>query len=82
VGPVKRTVLGGLPAQSFTRRSREFIPPDRTDSKPVEVVEEIEVAQAKKGFYVLEFKSSAGSAAGLEPVFARFRDGVRFKPAD
>ena len=78
--PVKKSDVGGLPAQRFTRRSREYIPPDRTDTKAVAVVEEIEVVNAKTGFYVLEFKSSAQLAAKLKPVYARVRTGMRFTP--
>jgi hypothetical protein len=80
--PVEKTVVGGLPAQRFTRRTHEYIPPNRTDSREIAVVEEIEVVNAKTGFYVLEFKSSEQLAAKLKPVRARFRAGVRFTPAD
>jgi hypothetical protein len=80
--PVKKTVVGGLPAQSFTRRSHEYLPPDRTDSKEVAVVEQIEVVDAKTGFYVLEFKSSEQLAAKLKLVYARVRSSVRFTSAD
>ena len=80
--PVKTSVVGGLPAQRFTRHSREYIPPDRTDSKEVGVVEEIEVVSARTGFYVLEFKSSEQLAKMLKPVFARARSGVRFTSAN
>lgn len=78
--PVKKSVLGGLPARRFSRRSHEYLPPDRTDSKEVAVVEEIEVAEATTGFYVLEFKSSAKLAAKLKPAYARVRSSLRFAP--
>lgn len=79
--PVEKTSVGGLPARKFTRRSHEYLPPDRTDSKEVAVVETIEVADAKAGFYVLEFKSSEQLAAKLKPVYERVRAGVRFTGA-
>lgn len=76
--PVKKSTLGGLPAQSFIRNSREYIPPDRMDSKEVAIVEEVEVVRAKDGFYVLEFKASAEQAAKLKRAFAAARASVRF----
>lgn len=76
--PVKKSVLGGLAAQNFTRRTHEYLPPDRTDSKEVAIVEEVEVAPAKAGFYVLEFKASAKQAAKLKRVYAAVRSSVRF----
>jgi hypothetical protein len=76
--PVTKTELGGLPARSFTRKSREYLPPDRTDSKEVAVVEEVEVAEAKEGFYVLQFKASAAQAPKLKRAFAAVRKSVRF----
>ena len=77
---VRRTVVGGLPARSFTRRSHEYLPPDRTDGKAVAVVEEIAVVEAKPGFYVLEFKAAESQAAKLKRVYSRFLAGVRFLP--
>jgi hypothetical protein len=79
--PVKKSVLGGLPARGFTRRSHEYLPPDRMDSKEVAVVEKIEVVEAKTGFYVLEFKSSDQLAAKLKPLYERVRASVRFTDA-
>jgi len=76
--PVKTVALGGLPARSFTRRSHEYLPPDSTDSKEVAVVEEVEVAPAKEGFYVLEFKASEAQAAKLRRAYAAVRKSVRF----
>jgi hypothetical protein len=81
-GPVEKTVVGGLTARRFTRRAHERIPPGRMDSKDVAVVEDVEVADAKPGFYVLEFKASAELAAKLKPVYARVRAGMRFTPAN
>jgi hypothetical protein len=75
---VEKSVLAGLPAKIFTRHSHEYLPPDRTDSKEIAVVETIEVADAKAGFYVLEFKASAQLAAKLKPVYARVRSSFRF----
>jgi hypothetical protein len=80
--PVEKTTVGGLSARRFTRRTHERIPPGRMDSKDVAVVEVVEVADAKPGFYVLEFKSSEQAAAKLKPVYARVRAGVRFTPAN
>jgi len=80
--PVEKTTVGGMPALRFTRRSHEHLPPGRMDSREVAVVEQIEVADAKTGFYVLEFKSSEQLAATLKPLYARVRAGVRFAPAD
>lgn len=76
--PVKKTELGGLPAQSFTRRTHEYLPPDRTDGKEVAVVEEVEVAPAKEGFYVLQFKVAADQAPKLKRAYAAVRKSVRF----
>ena len=76
--PVKKSALGGLPAQSFTRRSHEYLPPDRTDSKEVAIVEEVEVAPAKEGFYVLQFKAAADQAPKLRRAYAAARASVRF----
>lgn len=78
--PVKKSALGGLPARSFTRRSHEYLPPDRTDSKEVAVVEEVEVVPAKEGFYVLQFKASADQAPKLQRAYAAVRSSVRFTP--
>ncbi|MFI5349824.1 MAG: hypothetical protein ACHQ2Z_09790 [Elusimicrobiota bacterium] len=80
-GPVEKSTVGGLSAQRFTRHSHEYIPPDHTDSKEVAVVEEIEVASAKAGFYVIEFKSSEQLAKTLGHVYARVRASVRFAAA-
>jgi hypothetical protein len=77
--PVKKSALGGLPASSFTRRSLEYLPPDRVDGKGTAIVEEIEVAPAERGFYVLEFKASAAQAAKLKRAFAAVRASVRFE---
>ncbi|MFI5360344.1 MAG: hypothetical protein ACHQ49_00120 [Elusimicrobiota bacterium] len=80
--PVEKSAVGGLSAQRFTRRTHEYLPPDRADAKEVAVVEDIEVVAAKEGFYVLEFKSSAQLAAKLKPLYARARASVRFAAAD
>ena len=77
---VRKTVVGGRPARSFTRRSHEYLPPDRTDGKAVAVVEEIAVLDAQAGFYVLEFKASEARAAKLKRVYSRFLKGARFPP--
>jgi hypothetical protein len=80
-GPLEKAVVGGLPAQSFTRRTREYIPPDRTDSRAVAVVEEIAVVPAGDGFYVVVFKSSEQLHDSLKAVFARALASLRFTGA-
>lgn len=79
--PLEKTVVGGLPAQSFTRHTHEYIPPDRTDTKEIPVVEKIEVVSAKAGFYVLEFKSSEKLGAKLKSAYAKARSSLRFSSA-
>ncbi|HXT01877.1 MAG TPA: hypothetical protein VN915_14475 [Elusimicrobiota bacterium] len=76
--PVKDGELGGLPSKAFTRRSHEYLPPDRMDSKEVAVVEEVEVAPAKEGFYVLQFKASAEQAPKLKRAWSAVRKSIRF----
>jgi hypothetical protein len=79
--PVEKTVVGGLPSRRFTRRAHEYLPPGRMDGKAVAIVERVDVVDAKAGFYVLEFKSSALLDEKLEPAFAGVRSSVRFTDA-
>lgn len=68
-GQVKDTVVNNRHAKTFDKRSFDMVPPYSPKAVKVEMFERFLVLPAKKGFYVLSFKSAKPDAKRYLGVF-------------
>lgn len=77
-GKVKDVLVNHRRARTFDKRTFDFIPPYSPTPKKIEMFERCVVMPAKKGFYVLNFRTKKGDEKAYLPVFDKVLQS--FKP--